>query len=87
MVTTLWSLCMSKVPKPLALYSFYNVNPVPVRLRFMPLRFYLTKSMSTLPFAMFSRKLTLTVDDFTLLSNKPVRMPLPEGKRQLFEAL
>jgi hypothetical protein len=39
--------------------SIYSVSPVPVKLGFVPVRFYLTKRMSTMPLANCSRKFTL----------------------------
>jgi hypothetical protein len=88
MVITWRSYSFSEVPRPKTLSSFYSVNLVMVRLGFLLVRFYLTKSLSTLPFVCYVRVigLTLTFDDVTMLSNNnPVRVSLHEGERQLVQ--
>jgi hypothetical protein len=83
-VMTLWSYFQFEIHKPLTSNSRYNVNPVLVKLGFLPIRFCLTKRLSTVPFELFEEASpTLTADYLTLLSGNLVRVPLPTSQHQL----
>jgi hypothetical protein len=74
---------MSEIIMPQTSYLFYNVNLVPVKLRFIPVLSCQTRDLSTQPFIreLFEETIfTLSVEDLIMLSGATARVTLLGSK-------